>query len=114
MQGAFVFVETLDDLGSYFGLSGIGGIVVGAELGSGQVPAGRTELEDRKHRKKRYRHPQEMGTWLAHDRTVVEFEVTSSPERIVHQALKGSPSSDDQKIHVKRGFHVHLSTLLCK
>ncbi|KAK7980290.1 hypothetical protein PG989_012747 [Apiospora arundinis] len=114
MQGAFVFVETLDDLGSYFGLSGIGGIVVGAELGSGQVPAGYTGLEDRKHGKKRYRYPQEMGTWLAHDHTVVDFEATSSAERIVHQAQKGSPSSDNQKIRTKRGFHVRLSTLLCK
>ncbi|KAK8009455.1 hypothetical protein PG991_012006 [Apiospora marii] len=103
--------------GSYFGSSGKGrragaGNGGGDGGGSGQVPAGHTELEDRKHAKNRYRHPHEMDTWLAHDRTIVDCEATSSTERI-HQPQAGGPSSDDgdRKIHVKRDVRVqHTSS----
>ncbi|KAK8130637.1 hypothetical protein PG999_003017 [Apiospora kogelbergensis] len=96
--------------GSYFGSSGKGAAAgPGGAVGSGQVPAGHTELEDRKHRKNRYPHPHEMDTWLAHDRTVVDCEAASSTERIVRQSGQSGPSSDEHKIHVTRNFHVRRS-----
>ncbi|KAK7977069.1 hypothetical protein PG988_004559 [Apiospora saccharicola] len=100
---------------SYFGSSGKGrraGAVGDGAGGSGQVPAGHTELEDRKHGRNKYRHPHEMDTWLAHDRTIVDYEATSSTERI-HLPQEGGHSSVDehQKIHVKREIQIrHLSS----
>ncbi|KAK8076969.1 hypothetical protein PG996_003139 [Apiospora saccharicola] len=101
--------------GSYFGSSGKGrraGVGGDGAGGYGQVPAGHTELEDRKHGRNKYRHPHEMDTWLAHDRTIVDYEATSSTERI-HQPQEGGHSSVDehQKIHVKRDIQIrHLSS----
>ncbi|KAK7947850.1 uncharacterized protein PG986_008736 [Apiospora aurea] len=96
--------------GSHFGSSGKGARAGGDRGdGSGQVPAGHTELKDRRHPKNKYRHPHEMDTWLAHDRTIVDCEAASSTERI-HEPRKGDHWPDERKIHVKRDVHIRHSS----